>query len=366
MGECFDLTKALRDSSWTELPNAIQRAAEWLETEPIGTEGSQLVVVELINLVSHEKWEVRRALALAAGTCRHGALDDALSRLSADNNARVQHAAETSSLRRRDWRAAGLLGREHEQRVNTLLDDVQYRCGAQGRVAVRRAATEMVNTFTRELYHEVIKHITPLDREVQRLKKSIASARGQEVVAAHASHLERDLSQLKAVLEATRLYAATPDLVFATEPLRDVVNQAVRTTSTIADSLGVVIENKVEATVVASIARARFVQALSNLIYNGVEAYIGMTERNPIVIDVAETDATILVRIRDRGCGMSTQTQADSRALFSTNKRNGTGVGLPLAIKIVESEHDGRLDIDSAENQGTTISITLPRYREPR
>jgi signal transduction histidine kinase len=358
-----ELERDLRESAWNELTKVIQHAADWLEQAPMGTAQSQMVVDAMTALADHEKWEVRRALALAAGACRSAAFDEVLSRLAADANARVQQAAEVSSLRRRDWRAAGLLGREHEERLDQVLEDIQHRFGAQGRAAVRRAANEMVSTFARELYHEVIRHITPLDREVQRLKRNLATADAQAAIVGHAVQIEADLTQLKIVLKAMREYAATPELMFASERLRDVVDHAVRTTDAVAESLGVAIENRVNADVVADIARGRFLQALSNVLCNAVEAYAGLSDRRPILVESSESVSAVTLSIRDHGAGMSTEVLVDARALFSSHKINGTGVGLPLAIKIIESEHDGRVTIDSAVDEGTTIRVTVPRFR---
>lgn len=357
-----DVVRSLRESAWNELTKVIQLAADWLGQTPMGTPESQNVIAAITSLAGHEKWEVRRALALAAGTCQSASFDEVLSRLAADPNARVQQAAEASSLRRRDWRASGLLGREHEERLDRVLEDIQHRFGVQGRGAVRRAANEMVSTFARELYHEVIRHITPLDREVQRLKRTLATSDAREAVAGHAAQIEADLTQLRAVLKAMREYAAAPDLVFTSERLRDVVDHAVRTADAVAESLGVAIENRIGPDVSADIARGRLVQALSNFIYNAVEAYPGLRDRRPIIIESSESDAAITLVIRDHGSGMSPDVLADAHSLFSTHKVNGTGVGLPLAIKIIESEHDGRVEMDSAEHEGTTIRVTLPRF----
>ena len=46
---------------------------------------------------------------------------------------------------------------------------------------------------------------------------------------------------------------------------------------------------------------------------------------------------------------MSEEAQRDALTLFATSKPNGTGFGLPLAVKIVESEHGGRLTLESNE-----------------
>jgi signal transduction histidine kinase len=61
---------------------------------------------------------------------------------------------------------------------------------------------------------------------------------------------------------------------------------------------------------------------------------------------------------------MSPEAQRDAITLFATSKPNGTGFGLPLAAKIVESEHGGRLTIDSVKGRGTIILIIIPQYRQ--
>jgi signal transduction histidine kinase len=44
---------------------------------------------------------------------------------------------------------------------------------------------------------------------------------------------------------------------------------------------------------------------------------------------------------------------------FFTTKRGGSGLGLPIAHRIVE-RHGGRLSLASRPGQGTTVSIYLP------
>jgi energy-coupling factor transporter ATP-binding protein EcfA2 len=48
------------------------------------------------------------------------------------------------------------------------------------------------------------------------------------------------------------------------------------------------------------------------------------------------------------------------QVIFVTHKPNGTGFGLPLAVKIVESEHGGRLTVESAKGHGTLVRISVP------
>jgi len=60
---------------------------------------------------------------------------------------------------------------------------------------------------------------------------------------------------------------------------------------------------------------------------------------------------------------MSSEVQRDAFTLFATSKPNGTGFGLPLAVKIIESEHGGRLNVDSVKGRGTIVRMTIPLHR---
>jgi len=354
---------ALDQQDWTELLPAIDKAAAWLGAQPFGARDTDAVAAALARLSLHQKWEVRRAVAIAAGNVRHRALGDALSRLLADLNARVQQAAEASSLKRREWRSTGALGREHASRVNRALGDIGERYGPRGRAAVQRAAAEMISTFSRELYHEVVRHITPLQREIARLRKSIEADGPAAALATHAEVLQRDVNQIMSVLRSMRAYAATPEASFTEELVHEVIDESIRTVSDLAERLGIRTENRCAKELVVEVARVRLVQALSNLLHNALEAYDGLDRRDPIVIEASASGDLMRLSIRDRGCGMSTDRARDARALFATQKAHGSGIGLPLAIKIVDSEHDGELTIASIEGEGTTVTITLPRFQ---
>ena len=65
------------------------------------------------------------------------------------------------------------------------------------------------------------------------------------------------------------------------------------------------------------------------------------------------------VSIRDHGPGMPDEVRAKAFDAFFTTKHRGTGLGLPIARRIVES-HGGRIDISAAHDGGTTVSIHLP------
>ena len=124
-------------------------------------------------LAGHSKWEVRRAVANVAAHAPHAVFEGVLARLARDDNQRVRQAAEHAALRRRDSRNASSLGKQHEERINATLDTIEARFGTVGREAVKRAAEQMANTYARELYHEVIRLLSPLAASAERLRAKL-------------------------------------------------------------------------------------------------------------------------------------------------------------------------------------------------
>ena len=180
-----------------------------------------------------------------------------------------------------------------------------------------------------------------------------------------ADGIGRRVRRLQAVLNGMRAYTVQPALSFQSERLEEILHEAVDVAiESGADRSGKPsVEIRVPSSVVIEASRPRLVQALTNILVNAAEAYPEDAVLRPIEITAGIEDRLVRMTIRDFGCGMSEEDQRDSLTLFSTNKANGTGFGLPLAVKIVESEHGGRLSLESAKGQGTSVHILLPKHR---
>jgi two-component system, sporulation sensor kinase E len=58
----------------------------------------------------------------------------------------------------------------------------------------------------------------------------------------------------------------------------------------------------------------------------------------------------------DNGIGMSSDVQGKIGTPFFTTKEKGTGLGLGISYQIM-SEHNGRIEVESAVGKGTTFKI---------
>lgn len=361
--ELREVILGLQNGGWGAILDHVGKAVEWIREAEPGDSGIDEVASVLAALATHGKWEVRRSIAQAAVNLSQPAFEPVLARLAVDSNARVRQAAQQSALRKKDGRHASVFGKQHEDRINATLDGIQARFGIPGREAVKRAAEGIANTFARELYHEVIKLISPLATAADRLKTQLQSSSvSRETLIGEASRIGRQVSRLEAVLNGMRSYTAAPGLQFAPESIREILEeseQLVRAEDVAARRPGIEINAPPDC--ICDVVRPRLVQAFTNLLANAIESYEGIARvPKPIRVHVETSPGSVRLTIQDFGAGMSQEVLRDAPTLFATGKPNGTGFGLPLAIKIVETEHGGRLSIESKQEVGTTIRIVLP------
>jgi two-component system sensor histidine kinase AtoS len=107
---------------------------------------------------------------------------------------------------------------------------------------------------------------------------------------------------------------------------------------------------------------------LLNFVQNGAEAISGeglVTLRSRFDQRKlhGELRRVVIIDIIDTGSGMPPEIQKRLFDPFFTTKEEGTGLGLPIAARIVEKHH-GAIEYQTAPGQGTTFSIILPRISE--
>jgi signal transduction histidine kinase len=109
--------------------------------------------------------------------------------------------------------------------------------------------------------------------------------------------------------------------------------------------------------------RDRLMQVLLNLLGNAVK--FCAPGRGRVRVTIAAADAALRVDVADNGVGIAPEHQAAIFEKFHqvgdalTDRPQGTGLGLPIARKIIR-QFGGELWVESAPGAGSTFSFTVP------
>lgn len=99
-------------------------------------------------------------------------------------------------------------------------------------------------------------------------------------------------------------------------------------------------------------------EAFMNLLLNAVEA---VTPGEGVIRVTAQADDAndrVAIRFEDNGCGIE-DTEIIFEPFHTAGKKTGTGLGLPIAAKIV-GRHNGNILVQSRPGHGTIFTVTLP------
>jgi two-component system, OmpR family, sensor histidine kinase VicK len=111
------------------------------------------------------------------------------------------------------------------------------------------------------------------------------------------------------------------------------------------------------------IDEVKFMQVINNLISNALKF---TQDDGVITITLQDRSHTLLIKVADNGIGIPKSLQKELFNKFTRARRPGlrgepsTGLGMSI-IKTIVEWHQGKIWVESEENQGTTFFIELPK-----
>lgn len=216
-----------------------------------------------------------------------------------------------------------------------------------------RAGFAEVGELAAEMAHEFKRPLASIRSAVQLLEQEYTlPSHGQTLLGGIESQLERLYDTMQDV------FGLAKPVGIEMEPieLRNVLDNALVQVSTAAQAAGVrIIRDYHDVLTMRGDAR-RLELVFINLFNNAIDAMSGAG--GTLTVHVAARDGRAVVEVRDTGVGIDAPQLADVMRPFFSTKSTGTGLGLPLAARIVRA-HDGELRLESAKGVGTTVFVTF-------
>ena len=217
-------------------------------------------------------------------------------------------------------------------------------------------------SVARKLAHEIKNPLTPIQLSIDRLKEKYANQikEGSLDFNKYLETINRQVKDIEKLVNEFSNFARMPAPIKRKKNINSVVVRAVDFMKMSTNNL--ISLNKSSQTYMAKIDEDQIYRVLINLIKNSEESFVEKKVKNPdfkgkINIDIVKNNDYIVISVTDNGTGI-TDTKKVMTPYYTT-KKTGTGLGLPIASKII-NEHSGELNIVNNKLEGINIKIFLP------
>ena len=267
---------------------------------------------------------------------------------------------------RRDWRPsrrdADLLLQFANQASLAFQNATLYREQRRRLDRLHRAdRLAAVGQLAASVAHEVRNPLTAIRSTIQYLGRGLEEPEKRELVEELIDEVDRIDHTVSSLLSLTRAGDFRPEEI----DLVELVKLTVRLVQPQAREQSVKIEQRFAEMIGGLRADAvQLKQVFLNLLLNGLQA---MPDGGRIIVAVRRASTgppngeppRVLIEIADNGPGIP---QDKLKAVFDpffTTKSKGTGLGLAICHGIIQ-RHEGEIEVDSTEGEGTIVSIHLP------
>ena len=245
--------------------------------------------------------------------------------------------------------------------VDELLARVRSLLRLKHSVDERDQIARQREDFVSRLTHDLRTPLVAADRMLMLFQQGALGEQSpamQEAISTMARSNRNLLAMVNTLLEVYRYEAGRKTLIFAPVDLRELLQEVVQELSPLADdkklSLKLNLEEKGASKVMGD--RLELHRVFTNLIGNAIK----FTDKGSVEVSLRASSPWVIVNVEDTGPGITPEDQAMLFERFrpGSHKRSGSGLGLHLSRRIVES-HQGKIDVKSQLGKGSVFTVSL-------
>ncbi len=226
---------------------------------------------------------------------------------------------------------------------------------------LRQARTQAIANLGDSVAHEIRNPLNSIHMNVQLLREGLNAQRlDRERLDRTATTVQREIKRLDGVVRDFVQFSRPPALRLDRGSLNHVVRAALDALDAQIREKKLRVRTDLQSAKPVNLDRDRFQRAVYNVLLNAVQV---LPAGGEITCRSRDEEHHCVLEISDNGPGLDPAKSKSIFTLFYTTKPGGTGLGLPIANRIVE-EHGGRMAVASAPGQGATFAFFLP-YEGP-
>jgi signal transduction histidine kinase len=340
-----DLTRAYEDY----LHSA---RAVYSNAQPALVNSGQLAQLEAFDFQARRMLELTRRLAEAHRVAEEGFIADANASLAAIRSILIASVVLLLAL----VAAMGWVS------YRDLIAPLRTKLVQSQTLLERQEKLATLGTLAAGIAHEIRNPLTSLKARLYTLDKHLqtvpAAKRDTDIISAEISRLERIVQD---VLSFARPSDPQLETLDAQTLLAEV--QGLMAPHLEGRAVQLVVASGPELHIRADGGHLK--QVLINLVRNAADAIEGSgtvtlgTRAARAALGGREID-TVILEVTDTGAGIPPDVEKRLFDPFFSTKESGTGLGLPIAARIVE-RHGGMLQYQTWPGHGTTFGVVLPR-----
>jgi signal transduction histidine kinase len=231
-------------------------------------------------------------------------------------------------------------------------------------ISRRKEMERMKNEFISTVSHELRTPMTAIYASLSLLESGVAGELApdvQRLIGLSSKSCERLIRLINDVLDVEKIQSGLMQYDMQRQPLRPLVEQAIRDTEAFAGEMGVRFDFAPGADAQVLADADRIVQVSVNLLSNAAKF---SPPQGTVDVALEVMDQVVRVTVTDRGAGVPQGfrervferfAQADGS---DRRQKGGTGLGLNICRSIVQ-DHHGRIDFDSVPGR-TAFFFELP------
>jgi len=243
--------------------------------------------------------------------------------------------------------------REDATELRHDVDQLLERLASQLDVASRLAA---ISRLTGGVAHEIKNPLNAIALRLDFLREKLREP-GEEDLLKDIEVLSREVQRLDRVVKTFLDFSRPVEVHFADVDLAKLTREVADLMTPPAQLAHVTVEVDSPSQPVPFRGDADLIkQAVMNLVNNAVEA---MKEGGCLRLKTAGDNSAVTLEVSDSGPGIPPALRDKVFQLYFTTKSKGSGIGLAMTYRVVQL-HNGTIEFESAEGQGTTFRLQFP------